>query len=64
MQIEKLSKIYNDKVNNIALNDITLNVPVGSVFVLLGPNSAGNSTLINIISGSVLKTFGRVHIWG
>ncbi len=64
LQIEKLSKIYNDKVNNIALNDISLNVPVGSIFGLLGPNGAGKSTLINIISGAVIKTSGKVCIWG
>ena len=64
LQIKKLSKIYNDKVNNIALDDISLNVPVGSIFGLLGPNGAGKSTLINIISGSVIKTSGKVFIWG
>ena len=64
LQIKKLSKIYNDKVNSIALNDISLNVPVGSIFGLLGPNGAGKSTLINIISGSVIKTSGKVCIWG
>ena len=64
LQIKKLSKIYNDTVNNIALNDISLNVPVGSIFGLLGPNGAGKSTLINIISGSVIKTSGKVCIWG
>ena len=64
LQIEKLSKIYNDKVNNIALDDISLNVPVGSIFGLLGPNGAGKSTLINIISGAVVKTSGKVCIWG
>ena len=64
LQIEKLSKIYNDKVNNIALDNIYLNVPVGSIFGLLGPNGAGKSTLINIISGAVIKTSGKVCIWG
>ncbi len=64
LQIEKLSKIYNDKVKNIALDNISLNVPVGSIFGLLGPNGAGKSTLINIISGAVLKTSGRVYVWG
>ena len=64
LQIEKLSKIYNDKVKNIALDNISLNIPVGSIFGLLGPNGAGKSTLINIISGAVLKTSGRVYVWG
>ena len=63
LQIEKLSKIYNDKVNNIALNDISLNVPVGSIFGLLGPNGAGKSTLINIISGAVIKLLGK-YVYG
>lgn len=64
LQIKKLSKIYNNKVNNIALDDISLNVPVGSIFGLLGPNGAGKSTLINIISGVVIKTSGKVCVWG
>ncbi len=64
LQIEKLYKIYNDKVKNIALDDISLNIPVGSIFGLLGPNGAGKSTLINIISGAVIKTSGKVCIWG
>ena len=64
LQIESLSKIYNNEVKNIALDNISLNVPVGSIFGLLGPNGAGKSTLINIISGVVIKTSGRVFVWG
>jgi ABC-2 type transport system ATP-binding protein len=39
-------------------------VPSGSIFGLLGPNGAGKSTLINILAGLVVKTAGRVRIWG
>jgi len=47
-----------------ALNGIDLSIPRGSVFGLLGPNGAGKSTLINIMAGLVIKTAGRVKIWG
>jgi ABC-2 type transport system ATP-binding protein len=39
-------------------------VPRGQIFGLLGPNGAGKSTLINILAGLVVKTGGKVTIWG
>jgi len=47
-----------------ALRGVDLNIPTGSIFGLLGPNGAGKSTLINILAGLVLKTSGKVSIWG
>lgn len=47
-----------------ALKGIDLDIPMGAVFGLLGPNGAGKSTLINILAGLVIKTAGRVTIWG
>ena len=47
-----------------ALKGIDLRIPKGSIFGLLGPNGAGKSTLINILAGLVLKTSGKVEIWG
>ena len=47
-----------------ALKGIDLNIPAGSIFGLLGPNGAGKSTLINILAGLVLKSEGKVKIWG
>ena len=64
LEINNLSKIYNNEDNDIALDNICLTVKVGSIFGLLGPNGAGKSTLINIISGTVFKTSGNVLIWG
>jgi ABC-2 type transport system ATP-binding protein len=48
----------------LALDGITLDVPQGGIFGLLGPNGAGKSTLINIMAGMVMKTGGRIAIWG
>jgi len=47
-----------------ALSGVDLKIPAGSVFGLLGPNGAGKSTLINILAGLVVKTAGKVTIWG
>ncbi len=47
-----------------ALDDVSFEVPRGSVFGLLGPNGAGKSTLINILAGLVNKTGGSASIWG
>ncbi|MDU8910748.1 ABC transporter ATP-binding protein [Aestuariicoccus sp. MJ-SS9] len=62
IRIEGLRKVYDG--GKEALKGVDLTVPAGSVFGLLGPNGAGKSTLINILAGLVVKTEGRVTIWG
>jgi len=67
IEIEGLRKVYSGSgklAPKEALKDVDLEVPKGSIFGLLGPNGAGKSTLINIMAGLVLKTAGRVRIWG
>jgi ABC-2 type transport system ATP-binding protein len=46
LQIHNLSKSYG-KIK--ALNDVSFDVPKGSVFGLLGPNGSGKTTLLSII---------------
>jgi ABC-2 type transport system ATP-binding protein len=65
--IEHLGKTYiSDKgaAPKVALQDVSLTIPQGSILGLLGPNGAGKSTLINIMAGLVTKTSGRVVIGG
>jgi ABC-2 type transport system ATP-binding protein len=62
IRIEGLTKTYAG--GKQALRGVDLTVPAGSVFGLLGPNGAGKSTLINILAGLVIKTSGKVQIWG
>jgi len=67
IEIEQLRKTYaggKGMAPHEALKGIDLSIPTGSVFGLLGPNGAGKSTLINILAGLVIKTSGRVRIWG
>jgi ABC-2 type transport system ATP-binding protein len=46
LQIHNLSKSYG-KIK--ALNDVSFNIPKGSVFGLLGPNGSGKTTLLSIV---------------
>ena len=68
LSVENLSKVYfRDKKKNSnvnALNNITLNVKQGEIFGLLGPNGAGKTTFLSILAGTVIKTKGKVNVWG
>ncbi len=62
IRIETLSKTYEG--GKQALREVSFDVRRGQIFGLLGPNGAGKSTLINILAGLVVKTSGKVTIWG
>ncbi len=47
-----------------ALNNITIEVPKGSVFGLLGPNGAGKTTLIRIINQITMPDTGSIFLDG
>src|SRR5213594_2279047 len=47
-----------------ALNNVTLNVPSGSVFGLVGENGAGKTTLIKHILGLLRAEAGTVRVFG
>ena len=67
IEIEGLTKTYGGQRGQPAkeaLKGVDLAIPTGSIFGLLGPNGAGKSTLINILAGLVIKTTGKVSIWG
>ncbi|MDA7699850.1 ABC transporter ATP-binding protein [Candidatus Pelagibacter sp.] len=66
LSVKNLKKIYSSKRagDNLALNDLNLDVKEGEIFGLLGPNGAGKTTFINILAGTVVKTAGQVNVWG
>ena len=47
-----------------ALDDVNLNIQLGSIFGLLGPNGAGKTTLLSILLGLTRKNSGQVHLAG
>ena len=66
ISVKNLNKIYgkNSLSEKVALDNINLDVPKGSIFGLLGPNGAGKSTFINILADLVKKTSGKVNVLG
>jgi sulfate transport system ATP-binding protein len=48
----------------VALDDVTLEIPDGSLTALLGPSGSGKSTLLRIIAGLELPDSGAVEIHG
>jgi ABC-2 type transport system ATP-binding protein len=66
IEISGLNKTYKasgKSPEKVALSDVNLSIPKGSIFGLLGPNGAGKSTIINIMAGLVIKSSGSVTIW-
>jgi simple sugar transport system ATP-binding protein len=57
MQLQGVSRTFG---NNLALNQVSIDVYPGEVHCLLGDNGAGKSTLIKIMSGVVTPTLGTI----
>ena len=66
LKVENLTKIYSKKTANVirALNNLNLEVKVGEIFGLLGPNGARKTTFLSILAGTVIKNSGSVNVWG
>ena len=67
LAVENLTKVYSSpktKKHNKALNELSFEVRQGEIFGLLGPNGAGKTTFLSILGGTVIKTSGKVNVWG
>jgi ABC-2 type transport system ATP-binding protein len=62
IECEELTKAYSARVT--ALDTVTLTIPQGASFGLLGENGAGKSTLVRLILGFIFPTSGRIRVLG
>ena len=61
VKIEKVSKCFG---NARVLNDVSFEIPKGSVLGILGPNGSGKSTLMRIIAGLIKTWDGSIYFDG
>lgn len=64
MNILEIANVTKRYTGHTALDDVSLNVPQGSIYGLLGPNGAGKTTLIRVINRITLPDAGTVTFNG
>ena len=65
IKVESVTKYYGDVCS---LDEVTLQIPDGSIFGLIGSNGSGKSTLLRAMSGIFAVEEGRIlfdgcNIW-
>jgi ABC-2 type transport system ATP-binding protein len=61
LSAQHLSRAYN---GIFAVHDVTLQLRQGEILGLLGPNSAGKSTTMHMLTGNLAPNSGKIEICG
>ncbi len=61
IELDQLSKKFGDLT---AVNNVSLTLKRGEFFALLGPNAAGKTTLMKLLTGLIKPTTGAARICG
>lgn len=57
LRVERLSRTFGALE---AVSDLTLEIPDGALYGLIGPNGSGKTTLFNVVTGLYPPTSGRI----
>ncbi|MEM1167309.1 MAG: ABC transporter ATP-binding protein [Planctomycetota bacterium] len=61
IELRSVTKCFG---STVAVRDVSLDVPAGSVVGVLGPNGAGKTTTIRMVCGLIPPTSGRIRVAG
>lgn len=60
----ELNRVYKTYPGKVALDHLSLSVPAGAIFALLGDNGAGKSTTIRVLNGLTPPDRGTARVLG
>lgn len=62
---QHLSKVFGEgEARTVAVDDVSLDIPLGQILYIVGPSGSGKTTLLSMISGILRPTSGRVLVKG
>jgi ABC-2 type transport system ATP-binding protein len=61
VETEQLTKRFGDEV---AVDDLTLSIPPGTIFGFIGPSGSGKTTTVRLLTGVLSPTSGEVRVFG
>tara|TARA_B100001123_G_scaffold176906_1_gene202841 strand:- start:590 stop:1987 length:1398 start_codon:yes stop_codon:yes gene_type:complete len=59
-----IRNVYRRRGYSLVLNDVTLDIPQGSLTIVAGPNGAGKTTLLRLVCGLIRPDQGRIELYG
>ncbi len=65
IKLKNVKKHYvTGEITTKALNDVSVDIPTGSMVIILGPSGSGKSTMLNVISGLDSANSGKIEVDG
>jgi ABC-2 type transport system ATP-binding protein len=63
MQVLRINSLTKRFGNNISIDNVSLSIPEGSTFGIVGTNGAGKTTMLKCITGIIPFDSGSIHVF-